>query len=64
MDPRGPEKRGSWGVGGGGEGCVCVVYSGTCLMSTWVNAYSWIVSTPHSVPVYTSCKTNPDSKYF
>ena len=26
-------------------------YSGTC----WFSTYSWIVSTPHSVPVYTSC---------
>ena len=34
------------------------------LVSTWFSTYSWIVSTPHSVPVYTSCtSTNPDSKY-
>ena len=29
-----------------------------------VSTYSWIISTPHPVPVYTSCtQTNPDSKY-
>ena len=31
------------------------MYSRTCLVSTWFSTYSWIVSTPHSVHVYTSC---------
>ena len=26
----------------------------TCLVSTWFSTYFWIISTPHSVPVYTS----------
>jgi hypothetical protein len=30
-------------------------YRRTCLVSTWLSAYSWIASTPHSVPVYISC---------
>ena len=29
--------------------------STACLVSTWFSTYSWIVSTPHSVLVYTSC---------
>ena len=42
----------------------CLLVSGTCLVSTWFSTYSWIVSTPHSVPVCISCTlTNPDSKY-
>ena len=40
------------------------VHKPTLIVSTWFSTYSWIVSTPHSVPVYTSCTlTNPDSKY-
>ena len=31
------------------------IYSGTRLVSTWFSTHSWIVSTTHSVPVYTSC---------
>ena len=33
----------------------CLHCSGSYLLSTWFSTYSWIVSTPHSVPVYTSC---------
>ena len=42
-----------------------IVYSGTgVVVSTWSSTHSWIVSTPHSVPVYTSCTlTNFDRKY-
>ena len=32
-----------------------LTYRRTCLASTWFSMYSWIVSTPHSVPAYTSC---------
>ena len=32
---------------------VCI--GGTGLVSTWFSVYSWVVSTPRSVPVYTSC---------
>ena len=33
------------------------MYSGTTYLSkcTWFSTYSWKLSTPHSVPVYTSC---------
>ena len=31
------------------------MYGRTCLVSTWFSTYSWIVSAPRSVPVYTSC---------
>ena len=48
--------------------CICTVYpletskwigthkwSETCLVCMYVHTYSWIVSTPYSVPVYISC---------
>ena len=31
------------------------VHKPTLIVSTWFSTYSWIVSSPHSVPVYTSC---------
>ena len=45
------------------------MYSATCLVSTWVSTYSWLVSTPHSVlSSCTSCQlvlivSTSDEKY-
>ena len=40
---------------------VCT-YSGTCVVSTWFSTYSWIVSTPHSVPVYVCVNVRPQTQ--